>query len=43
MKTSNGAAQKALIRLYQMYYKECLTPCNVALLLSHIYSVAEGR
>lgn len=35
--------QKALIRLYQLYYKECLTPCNVALLLSHVYACAEGR
>jgi hypothetical protein len=40
---TKGAAQKALIRLYQLYYREVLTPSNVAVLLSHIYSVAEGR
>lgn len=41
--SNNGAAQKALIRLYQLYYREVLTPANVAALLSHVYAVAEGR
>ena len=41
--TNRGAAQKALIRLYALYYRDVLTPSNVAMLLAHIYSVAEGR
>jgi hypothetical protein len=35
--------QKALIRLYALWYRECLTPSNVSLLLAHVYACAEGR